>query len=74
MQLADIPEEIYSAKYEIKENYRNAREITTYVKDNLNIAMKPYGLEGIQKTVEETEYLCFMGNQTISIFTGRLRI
>lgn len=47
MQLDDIPEEIYSDKYEIKENYRNAREITTYVKDNLNIAMEPYGLEGI---------------------------
>ena len=38
MQLDDIPEEIYYDKYEIKENYRNAREITTYVKDNLNIA------------------------------------
>ena len=33
-----------------------------------------YRRRKIQKTVEETEYLCFMGNQTISIFTGRLRI
>ena len=53
MRSDDIPEEIFSDKYEIKENYRNAREITNYVKNNLNIEMEPYGLEGVQETVEE---------------------
>lgn len=67
MQLDDIPEEIYSDKYEIKENYRNAREITTYVKDNLNIAMEPYGLEGIQKTVEEIPEITVADDDRVAV-------
>ena len=63
----DIPEEIYSDKYEIKENYRNAREITTYVKDNLNIAMEPYGLAGIQKTVEEIPEITVADDDRVAV-------
>lgn len=67
MKLEDIPEEIYSDKYVIKENYRNAREITTYVKDNLNIEMAPYGLKGIQKTVEEIPEISVADDDRVAI-------
>lgn len=67
MRLEDIPEEIYSDKYEIKENYRNAREITNYVKDNLNIEMEPYGLKGIQKTVEEIPEIIVADDDRVAV-------
>lgn len=67
MQLDSIPKEIYSDKYEIKENYRNAREITNYVKDSLNIEMDSYGLEGIQKTVEKIPEITIAADDRVAV-------
>jgi hypothetical protein len=45
----DIPLELFDKKFELHENYRNARQITNYVKRILNVDMLPVGLDGIQE-------------------------
>lgn len=50
-EIKDIPSALYTEKYEILENYRNARQIAVYIKKELSIMMFPAGLDGIQKMV-----------------------
>lgn len=49
----DIPAHLYEKEYRIKENYRNARQITNYVKTELGIEMLPVGLDGKMEILEE---------------------
>lgn len=57
-QVEDIPKELYSEHpFSIKENYRNAIQITQYVKKKLNINMTPVGLDGIAREVDKLSEL-----------------
>lgn len=67
MHLDDLPETLYFEKYEINENYRNARKITDYVVQNLHINMIPVGLNGIQKTVSNIPEIIFSDDDRIAV-------
>lgn len=49
----DIPASLYEREYQINENYRNARQITNYVKTELGIEMLPVGLDGKMEILKD---------------------
>lgn len=49
----DIPASLYEKEYQINENYRNARQITNYVKTELGIEMLPVGLDGKMEILQD---------------------
>lgn len=46
-----IPDSLYNKMFVIKENYRNAKNITTFVTKILDIKMNPIGLSGTVKQI-----------------------
>lgn len=49
----DIPANLYEKEYRINENYRNAHQITNYVKTELGIEMLPVGLDGKMEILDD---------------------
>lgn len=66
-KIEDIPSIKEWKHYQINENYRNAKEITEYVNHITNLKMRPVGLAGVQKCVNEFTHLKIEQDDRIAI-------
>ena len=66
-KIEDIPSIKEWKHYQINENYRNAKEITEYVNHITNLKMRPVGLAGVQKCVNEFPHLKIEQDDRIAI-------
>lgn len=74
--LTDIPNGLYTEKYQINENYRNAKQITNYVKTELGIEMLPVGLDGKMEIVNRFPDISIAEDDRVAVIvkdTGQFR-
>lgn len=68
----NIPEKLFKARYMIKENYRNARQITDYIQNNLGIKMLPVGLDGIVKEFSKFPEIIIESDDRVAVIVSNI--
>lgn len=68
--IEEVPENLYEDSPKIiNENYRNARQITEYVNEELGTNMLPVGLSGIQENVTGIPKIDILEDDRVAIIT-----